>query len=201
MRENRPLMTSLEGDSLAGQILIAMPAMSDERFQRSVIYMCAHSDEGAMGLIINQVAPGIDFADLMTQLELVDEDDLRPELASVPVHIGGPVETGRGFVLHSADYGDDDTTLKVTDEIALTATVDVLKAIAGGDGPRFALLTLGYAGWAPGQLESEIQSNGWLHCGADLQLVFRTDAEQKYTTALSRLGIDATHLVSTAGHA
>ena len=130
-----------------------------------------------------------------------DEDSVPPELLSRAVHVGGPVETGRGFVLHSSDYFADHSTLKVDGEVCLTATIDILKAMAKGRGPRRSLLALGYSGWAPGQLESEIQANGWLHCPADLELVFGSHVENTYDLAMSKIGIDPSHLVSDAGHA
>ena len=187
---------------LDGQLLIAMPVMSDKRFARSVIYLCAHSAEGAMGLIINQRAPHISFPELLGQLSIAsDNDSDESDLIDMQVHVGGPVETGRGFVLHSADYFVDDSTLPIDDGVCLTATIDILKAIAGGKGPNHAILALGYAGWRAGQLESEIAANGWLHCPADLDLLFDIDLEQKYERALSKIGIDPSHLVSEAGHA
>ena len=186
---------------LDGQLLIAMPIMSDKRFARSVIYMCAHSAEGAMGLIINQRAPHISFPELLGQLSISTDSDDESDLIDLQVHVGGPVETGRGFVLHSADYFVDDSTLPIDDGVCLTATIDILKAIAGGKGPDRAILALGYAGWRPGQLESEIQANGWLHCPADPDLLFDRDLDQKYERALSKIGIDPSHLVSDAGHA
>ncbi|MCL4767959.1 MAG: YqgE/AlgH family protein [Hyphomicrobiaceae bacterium] len=196
---------SVSGSSyLEGQLLIAMPAMSDRRFARSVIYMCAHSAEGAMGLIINQRAPSINFPDLLERLQLVDEDAeaaVPPDMMQMAIHLGGPVEPERGFVLHSADYYTPSSTLPINDEVCLTATIDILKALAAGEGPDRAILALGYAGWAPGQLESEIHANGWLHCAADLELVFDLDLEEKYERALFKLGIDPTHLVNAAGHA
>jgi putative transcriptional regulator len=187
---------------LDGQLLIAMPIMTDKRFARSVIYMCAHSAEGAMGLIINQRAPHISFSELLEQLSIGGGNgEDKPDLAEIEVHVGGPVETGRGFVLHSADYYVADSTLPIDDGVSLTATIDILKAIAGGKGPGRAILALGYAGWRPGQLESEIQANGWLHCPADLDLLFDRDLDQKYERAMSKIGIDPSHLVSEAGHA
>src|SRR5438105_13704859 len=154
---------------LDGQMLIAMPAMRDERFSRSVIYVCAHSSEGAMGIVVNQPAANINFSDLLVQLEVIPATDLiqlPPQAGLVKVLKGGPVETGRGFVLHSADFFIEDATLPIDDGICLTATVDILKAIARGGGPKHAILALGYAGWGPGQLETEIQDNGWRHCAA-----------------------------------
>ena len=189
---------------LDGQLLIAMPSMSDKRFARSVIYMCAHSEDGAMGLIVNQRAPHISFAELLGQLSIEEEGASaarRAGLIDLVVHVGGPVETGRGFVLHSADYFAADSTLPIDGEVSLTATVDILKAIAGGTGPARAMLALGYAGWRPGQLEDEISGTGWLHCPSDLDLLFDRNLDQKYDRALSKIGIDPSHLVCDAGHA
>ena len=189
---------------LDGQMLIAMPAMRDERFCRSVIYVCAHSSEGAMGIVVNQPAANINFSDLLVQLEVIPAKDLiqlPPQAGLVKVLKGGPVETGRGFVLHSADFFIENSTLPIDDGICLTATLDILKAIARGSGPKSAILALGYAGWAPGQLENEIQHNGWLHCTADPDLVFGTDTGGKYEKAMSKLGVDLGMLSSEAGHA
>jgi putative transcriptional regulator len=189
---------------LEGQLLIAMPAMSDRRFQRSVIYVCAHSSEGAMGLIINQRANHITAPDLLERLGISarnPDDEINSEVLSLSIQVGGPVETGRGFVLHSSDYFSEDSTLAIEQDVCLTATIDILKAIAQGNGPARALLALGYAGWSPGQLETEIQANGWLHCPADPDLIFDDDLENKYSRALAKIGIDLSHLVSDAGHA
>lgn len=188
---------------LEGQLLVAMPLMSDRRFARSVIYMLAHSNEGAMGLIINQQAPNISFRELMKQLSIAtsDDDEVPPLANEIRVHVGGPVDTQRGFVLHSPDYCATDSTLSIDDSVSLTATVDILRAMAGGQGPTQAILALGYSGWTAGQLESEIQANGWLHCPADPELVFHHDLDSKYERALSKIGIDPSHLVSEAGHA
>jgi putative transcriptional regulator len=184
----------LEG-YLAGQLLVAMPSMSDPRFERTVIYMCAHSDGGALGLVINRLADHITFDDLLTQLSI----PMGPH-ADIHVHMGGPVEQARGFVLHSADYVKENT-LVVSSEFALTASVDVLAAIAGGHGPRRSLLALGYAGWGPGQLESEIQQNGWLQVPADEDLLFGSHIETKWMRAMRKIGLDISALASTAGHA
>jgi len=189
---------------LDGQMLIAMPSMRDERFSRSVIYVCAHSSEGAMGIIINQLAANVNFPDLLVQLEVIPAADLiqLPQRAgTVKVLKGGPVETGRGFVLHSADFFIENSTLPIDEGICLTATLDILKAIARGDGPASAVLALGYAGWAPGQLENEITENGWLNCDADSDLIFGTDINSKYERAMRKLGIDLGKLSSDAGHA
>jgi putative transcriptional regulator len=178
--------------------------MNDERFERTLIYVCAHSDEGAMGIVVNQVAGNINFPDLLVQLEVIPPADriVLPQRAeTVKVLKGGPVETGRGFVLHSADFYIEDSTLPIDEGVCLTATVDILKAIARGNGPDSAILALGYAGWAPGQLENEIQQNGWLHCAADKDLIFGTDIETKYNKALQKIGVDLAMLSNEAGHA
>jgi putative transcriptional regulator len=187
---------------LDGQLLIAMPSMTDPRFHRAVVYMCAHSSEGAMGLVINQRAPHITLQKLLDQLEITAGNARSdPQCGSMAVHAGGPVETSRGFVLHSSDYFAADSTLPIDESVCLTATVDILKAIAKGSGPNKAILALGYAGWAPGQLEREIQSNGWLSCPADFETVFDSDIESKYVRALHLLGVDPSRLVGIAGHA
>src|SRR5438045_3835502 len=189
---------------LDGQMLIAMPAMGDDRFARSLIYVCAHSSEGAMGIVVNQPAANITFPDLLVQLEVVGASDLielPPRAGGVKVLKGGPVETSRGFVLHSADFFIENSTLPIDEGVCLTATLDILKAIARGDGPKSAILALGYAGWAPGQLESEIHQNGWLHCAADSELIFGQDTEAKYEKALRKIGIDPGMLSSESGHA
>jgi putative transcriptional regulator len=189
---------------LDGQVLVAMPTIQDERFARSVIYVCAHSDEGAMGIVVNQPAQNIKFRDLLVQLEVVPSGDLievPPQADAVRVLKGGPVETGRGFVLHSADFFIENSTLPIDDGICLTATLDILKAIARGNGPESAVLALGYAGWGAGQLESEIHANGWLNCAADPDLVFGREADLKYKLALQKIGIDPAKLSSDSGHA
>jgi putative transcriptional regulator len=189
---------------LDGQFLIAMPGMQDTRFQRAVVYICAHSPDGAMGITINQPAPQITFRDLLVQLDIIPEG---PEIrlpgaaGRMQVNRGGPVETGRGFVLHSPDYFIENSTLPIDEHVYLTATLEILKAIAFGNGPESALLALGYAGWAPGQLESEIQANGWLHCPATPDVIFDEDLEGKYLRILSALGVDPARLSGEAGHA
>lgn len=182
---------------LTGQLLIAMPQMSDPRFRRSVVYICSQSDRGAMGLIVNKPLPSLNFLDLLEQLEIKTEK-LK---GSLPIHYGGPVETGHGFVLHSLDYALPEATLRVSEAIGLTATIDVLKAVARGGGPSLAFLALGYAGWSAGQLETEIRANGWLHCEADSDLVFGTEVERKWERALGKLGVSAAMLSGSAGTA
>ncbi|MCZ0736381.1 YqgE/AlgH family protein [Phreatobacter sp. AB_2022a] len=189
---------------LDGQMLIAMPTMRDERFARSVIYVCAHSSDGAMGIVVNQTATNLVFPDLLVQLDIIPEDRkiaLPPSTSAVRVLRGGPVETGRGFVLHTSDFYVENSTLPIDEGICLTATLDILKAMASGDGPTDAVLALGYAGWGAGQLENEIQANGWLHCPADRDLIFGSDIETKYDRAMRKIGIDPTMLSSDAGHA
>jgi putative transcriptional regulator len=202
-RETKPVRSRRRG-YLDGQMLIAMPSMMDERFSRSLIYICAHSSEGAMGIVVNHPAPNIDFSDLLVKLDVILAKDVirLPSRADVvKVMRGGPVETERGFVLHSADYFVENSTLPIDDGICLTATIDILKAIARGDGPASAILALGYAGWAPGQLENEIQGNGWLHCAADSELIFGPDVGSKYDRALRKIGIELGMLSNEAGHA
>lgn len=191
------------GAFLDGKLLIAMPSMQDERFAGSVIYLCAHSGDGAMGIVVNNPASHITFPDLLQQLGVVSStDDIRPGRGR-PVQVvnGGPVESGRGFVLHSDDVFIDNSTLPIEDGICLTATLDILKSIAAGDGPRQAVLALGYAGWGAGQLESEIQANGWLHCDADPALLFDGGNDTKHERALRKLGIEPGMLSGQAGHA
>lgn len=182
--------------TLTGQLLVAMPQMADPRFARSVVYLCAHSADGAMGLVVNRLIDSLSLHSLLEQIGLEEVADT----TDIPVHFGGPVESSRGFVLHTTDYIQE-STLVIEDDIALTATIDVLKAIARGEGPKRKVLALGYAGWAPGQLDAEIQANGWLLVPADLDLVFGVDNDTKWERALAKIGIDLTLLSSEAGHA
>jgi putative transcriptional regulator len=185
-----------EDGYLTGQMLVAMPQMLDERFVKTVIYMCAHTEDGAMGLVVNKILEDIDFPDLLDQL------DLNPAAGGtdIRVHFGGPVESGRGFVLHSSDY-QQDATMVIDEQIALTATTDILRDIAEGDGPQSSLLALGYAGWGPGQLDSEIQANGWLSVDADPGLIFGNEPDKIWQGALAKIGIDGSMLSGDAGHA
>ena len=202
-RSAGPALPSSAG-YLDGRLLIAMPVMGDSRFECSVIYLCAHSAEGAMGIIVNHPAGSIDFPELLEQLGIVKKGEhikLPENAESMKVLRGGPVDTGRGFVLHSSDFYIENATLRIDRDICLTATIDILKAIANGNGPKHAILALGYAGWRPGQLEAEIQGNGWLHCDADADLVFGDDAEDKYARALRKIGVDPGMLSNDAGHA
>lgn len=189
---------------LDGQLLVAMPGMLDNRFARSVIYLCAHSEEGAMGIVVNRPARKVNFPDLLVQLEVIDQEEairLPAQAGSVPVLKGGPVETGRGFVLHSNDFFIDNSTLPIDGGVSLTATIDILRAIARGAGPDQAIFALGYAGWAAGQLEAEMQDNGWLNCPADPDLIFDAALGSKYERALQKVGIELGRLSSEAGHA
>ena len=191
--------------SLEGQFLIAMPSLKGPYFERSVVYLCSHSDDGAMGLVVNQISTQITFPDLLRQVDILgDHEDMinLPQPArGMDVLDGGPVDQGRGFVLHSADYQLESSTLAVSDEICLTATVEILRALAEGRGPRAALLTLGYAGWSPGQLEDEMQSNSWLSCKASPSILFDCKPEERYDRSLKLMGIDLSMLSSEAGHA
>ncbi|QDG79129.1 YqgE/AlgH family protein [Labrenzia sp. PHM005] len=191
-------------DTLEGQFLIAMPSMGDSRFEHSVIYVCSHSEQGAMGLIVNQVAKHLSLEELLIQLDIVDDDNairLPAQVRGMNVYKGGPVEVERGFVLHSDDFQLNQSTLAIDNGICLTATLEILRALAEGTGPRQAMLALGYAGWAPGQLEDEIQANGWLTAPADPDILFDPDSEHKWHKALGSLGIDPALLMSEAGHA
>ena len=193
-------MTALETQDgyLSGQLLIAMPQMTDSRFEHSVVYMCAHNAEGAMGLVVNKLVDAMSFTDLLRQMELeIESDNLDDQ---IQVHFGGPVESARGFVLHTTDYVSE-ATMQVDDTFSMTATIDVLRSIARGSGPGQALFALGYAGWAPGQLDTEIQSNGWLNVAADQELVFGREHDIKWTQAVAKVGVDPSFLSSEAGHA
>ncbi|SDF89011.1 putative transcriptional regulator [Limimonas halophila] len=189
-------MAHTEATSLTGQLLVAMPTMGDPRFERAVIYVCAHNDEGAMGLIVNKLVNALTFAELLDQVGIETEG----ARTDVGIHFGGPVETSRGFVLHSTDYVQEGS-LQVTDEMALTATLDVLRDIAHYQGPRRHLLALGYAGWGPGQLDQEIQANGWLNVAADEELIFGTATDGTWERAIGKLGFDPSSLSGHAGHA
>jgi len=188
--------TSGENGFLDGQLLIAMPDMQDPRFHRTLVYICAHSDDGAMGLIVNKPAENLTLKDLFDRLEI----PITSEIATEPVRFGGPVETGRGFVLHSSDYHAEEATLRVDESISMTATLEILHAMAENRGPGRAMVALGYAGWSPGQLEAEIQRNGWLYCAADPELIFDVDNRTKWDRALAKIGVNPA-LLSTGGSA
>ncbi len=181
---------------LSGQLLIAMPQLHDPRFARAVVYICAHSASGAMGIVINRFFDGLTFPELLEQLEIATH----PGCEAIRVHFGGPVEAGRGFVLPSTDYVHE-TTTKVDDTVGLTATVDILKSISEGEGPKASFLALGYAGWGPGQLDAEIRENSWLNVPSDSDLLFGPDLSSKWAKAIGKLGFDFTTLSAEAGHA
>jgi putative transcriptional regulator len=183
--------------NLEGKILIAMPSMGDPRFAHSVVLLCSHSDKGAMGLIVNKPNSDIRMSDVLDQLDISGSASAQDMI----VHFGGPVETGRGFVLHSADYASNLHTLAVPEGFGMTATLDILEEIAQGNGPKHALMMLGYAGWGPGQLENEIAQNAWLTGDSSPNLVFQVPAPQMWTAALESLGIDPLSLSSVAGKA
>lgn len=191
-----PRDTTEPGRFLDGELLIAMPDMADPRFHRTLVYLCAHSEEGAMGLIVNKPADSLTLKDLFQRLDI----PVRREIGRGTVRFGGPVETARGFVLHSADYYAEDATLRVDEATSMTATLDILHAMAEDRGPARAMVALGYAGWAPGQLERELQRNGWLACPADQGLLFDEACEGKWDKALAKLGVDPSFL-STGGRA
>ena len=189
--------------SLKGKLLVAMPGMNDSRFDRSVIFMCAHNESGAMGMIVNKAAPMMHFADLVDKLDIAPAGgrlNIAEDILQKPVLYGGPVEKFRGFVLHSAEYHSAETSPQLAKGIALTATLDVLRDIAVGDGPERAILMLGYAGWSPGQLDHEIQSNGWLHCDADHDIIFSGDVLKTYDRVMAKIGIDLRMLSNDVGH-
>jgi putative transcriptional regulator len=196
------LTDTRERGFLDGQFLIAMPGMRDTNFARTVIYVCAHSAAGAMGFVINR-PQDLSFSEILLHLKLADEDEigaLSGERREFPILAGGPVETGRGFVLHSDDFTSS-SSIPISDEISLTATLDIIRAICNGHGPARATMLLGYAGWGPGQLELEISSNGWLNCPASDELIFGSSVDDKYERALASMGIAPEMLSSEAGHA
>jgi putative transcriptional regulator len=183
-------------DYKAGKLLVAMPGTEDPRFARTIIYICAHSPEGAMGLVINKSLESMKLSDLLKQLN-IDPSKVDPR---AKIHFGGPVDTGLGFILHSNDWRHE-STMAVDNDIALTATVDILQAIANGTGPRKALMALGYAGWGPGQLDEEIKNNGWMVVDSDDSLIFDRDLSTKWLRAMNKIGVNPAHLSSSAGHA
>jgi putative transcriptional regulator len=197
MADREPPRTISGENFLEGKLLIALPGMSDPRFERSLIYMCAHSVTGAMGLIVNKPIEGLDFRELLRRLEVPVSERTRNSV----ILFGGPVETGRGFVLHSGEYEGAESTLPISPDVSLTASLDILRAISEGNGPEKALFALGYAGWGPGQIEAEIQANGWVHCDADSSLIFSNEMDSKWAVSLRKLGIDLSGLSAHAGRA
>ncbi|MCV3766419.1 YqgE/AlgH family protein [Rhizobium sp. TRM95796] len=197
----KTLKSKGERGFLDGHFLIAMPGMADTNFARAVVYICAHSDQGAMGFVINQPQQ-MTFVDILLHLKVIGDEDaiVLPDAArSMPIQRGGPVETGRGFVLHSDDYLTQ-SSIPVSDEICLTATVDIIRAMSRGKGPAKAALMLGYAGWGAGQIETEIANNGWLTCPADETLIFDRMLDGKYNRALALMGVNPAMLSMEAGH-
>ncbi|HCX14544.1 MAG TPA: YqgE/AlgH family protein [Rhodospirillaceae bacterium] len=188
----------LSSSYLTGQFLLAMPSMADPRFERSVIYICTHSPDEAMGLIINKQVDDLCFIDILEQLGIQPKS---PTCSEIYVHRGGPVGSRRGFVLHSTDYHQDDGTMKVSNDIALSATTEILRAIAEGNGPDNYFMALGYAGWGAGQLDEEIKNNAWLNVPADAEILFSQDCSNKWHLALAKLGISEHMLSGQAGHA
>ncbi|MEM1373555.1 MAG: YqgE/AlgH family protein [Pseudomonadota bacterium] len=197
MTETDDAATGPDELDLAGQLLIAMPGMGDPRFDKAVIYICAHSDNGAMGIIVNKPAEDLHISDLLEQLDI----KTAPEAEDIRVMFGGPVDHGRGFVLHTADYGANDSTLAVDAGMGMTATLDILEDIARGNGPAESMLALGYSGWGPGQLEGELAANGWLICPSSKEIVFGEGGNEKWIAALKSIGIDPLLLSSEGGRA
>ena len=193
-------------DYLEGQFLIAMPGIGDPRFERAVIYMCAHTREGAMGLIVNKPMEDLKLGELLHRLGMLPSEEtnsihLPQDLYQQPVYTGGPVEPGRGFVLHSLDYALTEGTLRVDDMVGLTASLDILHDLVQGRGPKRMLLALGYAGWAAGQLEDELRVNAWLTCPADADIIFNLPPEERYAAALTKIGINPANLTMDTGRA
>ncbi len=181
---------------LTGQLLIAMPSMLDPRFEKTVLLVCSHSPDGAMGIVLNRLFGDLSFRGLLVQLNV----EVGPSTPDMPIHYGGPVDPVRGFVVHSSDYKRAGTT-EITPAVSVTATVEILQALASGNGPARATLALGYAGWSPGQLEAEIQANGWLTAPADEDIIFDSQFETKWTRALAKIGVSPTMLASDSGRA
>jgi len=196
-----------DADYLKGHFLVAMPDMKDDRFKKAVIFICSHSPDGAMGIIVNQPAEEFSFSELLSQMNISPFKNAItiPEFLIEPcVFRGGPVEPNRGFVLHSPDYYIERSTVRIGDQIYLTATMDIIRAIAEGRGPQYSLFALGYAGWGPGQLEHELQDNGWLNCEGDSHVLFHMESHERYNGALRSLGIDPDRISQFAysmGHA
>ena len=185
---------------LTGRLLVAMPALGDPRFQKSVIFMCAHDEGGAMGLVVNHAVPGLDLSQILAQMKIDFESSARKKSGKLPVMSGGPVETARGFILHTSEFSHSDT-VHVNETFGVTGTIDVLRAIASGQGPEKMLFMLGYAGWGAGQLDRELQDNAWLVAEADPELLFATGPQEKWDLAVRKLGINPAMLSGDAGHA
>ncbi len=193
-------MGSKTENFLVGQLLLAMPTLGDPRFHRAVVFICAHDENGAMGLVINHVIGGLDFSDLLKQIKLENSEKNVLQELDIPVYAGGPVEPARGFLIHSPEFSQPDT-IRVTDDISVTGTVDALKAVAGGKGPQKMLFVLGYAGWSPGQLDEELQQNAWMTAQPTPELIFDTDPAQRWVTSMGQIGINPSMLSTAAGRA
>lgn len=194
-------MEKEDQNGLTGKILLAMPGMGDPRFHRAVIVLCAHDSSGAMGIVINHTLPGVDFGQLISQMDIdVSSGDRLPPAGRVPVINGGPVENTRGFILHSADFMQEGT-IRIDGNISVTGTVDALRAVAEGKGPDQMIFALGYSGWGPGQLDRELQDNVWLVFDCDPEIVFGVAPDKKWEQALRRMGMDPLMLSSRAGRA
>ena len=196
MNEPHETVTGTNPGYLTGQVLIAMPAMTDPRFTKSVIYICVHNEEGAMGLVVNKTIESLAFPELLKQLDI----GVHGMVDDRPIYHGGPLDTGRGFILHSLDY-QQNSTISITEDLGLTSTIDVLSDIAENRGPAQSLLALGYAGWGPNQLDDEIQQNAWLQSSADRELIFNLQDDRKWECAISSIGIDLSLLSVETGHA
>ncbi len=185
---------------LSGKLLLAMPAMSDPRFHQAVILLCAHDEHGAMGLVINHILPDLEFPELLEQLKITSDITIDLKKLTMPVMCGGPVETARGFLLHSKDFKQSDT-VPIDKHFCITGTVDALKEVALGNGPKDMIFILGYAGWSAGQLDSELQQNAWLVVNPDEDIIFHAAPGEKWATAIKKLGIDPSFLSAEAGRA
>lgn len=193
-------MTQEKDNNFAGKLLLSMPTIGDPRFSKSVIYICTHDESGAMGLMINSAVPALSFRDLLGQLNIESDPAMNDALSEIEVMSGGPVENARGFILHDKSFAQKDT-IAISNDIAVTGTIDAMKDIAHGNGPDNMVFILGYAGWGENQLEEEIRANAWLMVEADHDLLFNTQAEDKWEKAVRKLGIDPTMLTGTAGNA
>jgi len=188
----------MESPFLSGKLIIAMPTMSDPRFKRSVVCICAHNEDGAIGIIINKIIESLSFAKIIKQLRL-KKNKVKSDY-SEPIYFGGPVETERGFILHTADYFSENST-SINTQISMTASTEILQALIDGNGPNKSIIALGYAGWGPGQLDTEIQSNAWLSVQSDPELIFSDKTSEKWDMALEKIGVDPALLSTESGRA
>jgi putative transcriptional regulator len=195
----KPGAAAPSGLNLANHFLIAMPSMEDPIFGGTVVYVCEHNDKGVLGVVINKPTD-MTMDVLFDRIDITLSEGVKGAVSAAPIMFGGPVQDDRGFVLHSPG-GRYSSSLAVTDEVAFTTSIDVLEAVANGEGPQRMLVSIGYAGWSPGQLEEEISRNGWLTVGADAHVLFDLPVEQRYNAAIKLLGIDPMMLAFEAGHA